>query len=68
MYYTEEMPLEKVENNPDGVIIAFQKGNDLLKYNSEDGGPMRAIVNLSVTLPDYCSKYWAKYVNTIVVV
>ena len=39
-----------------------------LKYNDDDGGPLRAIVNLSVTEPDYCSKYWAKYVNTIVVV
>ena len=68
LYYTEEITLEKVENNPDGVIIAFQKGDKLLKYNSDDGGPMRAIVNLSVTLPDYCSKYLAKYLNTIVVV
>jgi DMSO/TMAO reductase YedYZ molybdopterin-dependent catalytic subunit len=68
LYYTEEISLEKVESNPKGVIIAFQHDNKLLKYNSNDGGPMRAIVNLSVTLPDYCSKYWAKYVNTIVVV
>ncbi len=67
-YYTEKISLDKIETNPNGVIIAFQKGNDLLKYNTDDGGPMRAIVNLSVILPDYSSKYWAKYVNTIIVV
>ncbi|MBN2155387.1 MAG: molybdopterin-dependent oxidoreductase [Candidatus Lokiarchaeota archaeon] len=67
-YYTDTLLLEKVENNPTLVIIAFKKDNKPLKYNSDDGGPLRAIVNLSVTEPDYCSKYWAKYVNTIVVV
>ena len=67
-YYTEQISLVKVENNPNGVIIAFKKGYDILKYNSVDGGPLRAIVNLSVTEPDYCSKYWAKYVNIVVVV
>ena len=65
-YTTEILPLEKIETNPLGVIIAYQEGDDPL--NPNDDGPMRAIVNLSVTLPDYCSKYWAKQVNTFVIV
>ncbi|MHA1111218.1 MAG: molybdopterin-dependent oxidoreductase [Promethearchaeota archaeon] len=67
-YYTEPLTLENIENYSDLVLIAFKKENQVLKYNDDDGGPLRAIVNLSVTEPDYCSKYWAKYVNTIVVV
>ena len=67
-YNTENLTLSQVENNPNLVIIAFKKFNSVLKYTDDDGGPLRAIVNLSVTEPDYNSKYWAKYVNTIVVV
>ena len=67
-YYTETLTLDNIENYSDLIIIAFKKENQVLKYNDDDGGPLRAIVNLSVTEPDYCSKYWAKYVNTIVVV
>jgi len=65
-YTTEEISLEKVEQNPNGVIIAYQKGNDPLNPKGE--GPMRAIVSLNVTNPDYNSKYWTKQVNTIFVV
>ena len=66
-YRTETLSLSAVQDNPEDVIVAFKKGDYFLQNNSEDGGPLRTIVDLSVTEPDYCSKYWAKYVNEIVV-
>ena len=67
-YITETLTLDQVRDNPKLVIIAFKVDERTLKYNDNDGGPLRSVVNLSVTEPDYCSKFWAKFVNTIVVV
>lgn len=66
-YQSASLSLEDVENNPEEIIIAFKKGDTYLRNNSVDGGPFRSIVNLSVTEPLYCSQYWVKYINKIVV-
>jgi hypothetical protein len=67
-YVTETLTLEQININPELVIIAFKIDDRALKYNDNDGGPLRSIVDLSVTDPVYCSKYWVKHVNTIVVI
>lgn len=67
-FVTELLSLEDIKTYSELIIIAFKIGNKVLKYTDEDGGPMRSIVNLSVTEPEYNSQYWAKYVNTIIVI
>lgn len=66
-YQSATLSLTDVENHSEEIIIAFKKEDAYLKNDSQDGGPLRSIVNLSVTEPIYCSQYWVKYVNMIVV-
>ena len=70
-YTTATLNLTDVEQNSENIIIAFKQGDRFLTNSSDDGGPFRAIVDLSVTEafdpPTYCSQFWAKYVNEIIV-
>ncbi len=72
-YRSEFIPLSLVRNNPDLAIIGYEENGHILEEQSKGGdGPLRSMVNLSVTQqmipPTYNSQFWVKYVNGIEVI
>ncbi len=72
-YKSEFIPLSLVRDNPNLVIIGYEENGKILEEQSKGGtGPLRSMVNLSVTIqmspPTYNSQFWVKYVNGIEVI
>jgi len=70
LYETPGIPLSKVEEFPNLTIVAYKVNNINLTTRERGGtGPIRSIVNLSITEPteEGNGMYWAKYLTTIMV-
>lgn len=69
LYVTSPLNLTKIQEYPNLTIIAYKLNGKFLTTKEQGGdGPLRAIIDLSVTTPTYNSQYWAKYVNEIYVI
>ena len=68
-YVTGTLWLDNISANPDYVLIAFKLWNEVIQPKDQGGdGPLRAIVDYNLTKPEVNSQYWAKYVNTVIII
>ena len=68
-YETGTLWLDNISEHPDYALIAFKLGNQVLLPKDQGGdGPLRAIVDYNLTKPAVNSQFWAKYVNTVVII
>jgi hypothetical protein len=68
-YNTNNLTLSDIQAHPEDVIIAFKRGDEFLQPMEKDGdGPLRAIVDYTLTSPNPNTEYWAKYVNTVIII
>jgi DMSO/TMAO reductase YedYZ molybdopterin-dependent catalytic subunit len=68
-WVTNPLLLDDISAHPDFVLIAFKLGDEILLPKDQGGnGPLRAIVDYNLTKPNVNSEYWAKYVNTVIII